>query len=471
MKRIYIGIAVAAGLMLSACEAIESPVVLEPSDEVVSPQDPSADGEDGFIFTASLGTDTKTYTEYDPTWGIYKLLWSENDQIIIWDADTMDPEEQGLYEFCSILNGAGTAYAEFVGKMEAATYVALYANSYFYPEDGLPCIGLSDYQYYSRPDGIQDHMYPMIAVSDSRNFEFQNICSILKFNITGNGELLDHMVISSGNGEPLAGKATVGFDEVFEPYLMFSESYYSEITYDCAQYLSDTPIECYVVVPAQLYEGGLDITLFTDHGVMEVSTAPGIQPKRSQIHEVPVDFVVERTLAEEVSGEYAVTGTYYGGNYAEWTLTITPDEYEGNKVWIDCVTYFSKEAHEQGWGDFGVYAYVSSGLSTLTLPCGQMCGANSDTPAWVQDENDVFELWTWEFTEDGGIAFGSAESVTFYNNRAGGWYTYDAPFVLSVNSYSLYAAALMDAGSMVLTRIEPEVDESFSATIEGVETR
>lgn len=472
MKRIYIGIAVAAGLMLSACEAIESPVVQGSVIGEVTAQDPSAGGEESFIFTAAIGADTKTYLDYDSSYGIYKLRWSEGDQILLWNADQIGESETPAYEFCQIIKGAGTSVAEFVGKMEADTYVAVYAYGNYYPVNGLSSIGLPDYQYYPDGGNIQNYVYPMIAVSDTRNFEFKNIGSILKISITGNGELLDRIIVSSGNGEPVCGQAVVGFDEAYEPYLEFLEGQCgSEIEYRCGQYLSDTPIECYVVVPAQLYEGGLDITLFTDHGVMEVSTAPGIQPKRSQIHEVPVDFVVERTLAEEVSGEYAVTGTYYGGNYAEWTLTITPDEYEGNKVWIDCVTYFSKEAHEQGWGDFGVYAYVSSGLSTLTLPCGQMCGANSDTPAWAEDENDVFELWTWEFTEDGGIAFGSAESVTFYNNRAGGWYTYDAPFVLPVNSGSLYAQMLMDAGSMVLTRIEPEVDESFSATIEGVETR
>ena len=100
MKRIYIGIAVAAGLMLSACEAIESPVVQGSVIGEVTAQDPSADGEESFIFTAAIGADTKTYLEYDSSYGIYKLRWSESDQILLWDADKMDPDEQGRYEFC-----------------------------------------------------------------------------------------------------------------------------------------------------------------------------------------------------------------------------------------------------------------------------------------------------------------------------------------------------------------------------------
>jgi hypothetical protein len=447
MKRIYIGIAVAAGLMLSACEAIESPVVQGSVIGEVTAQDPSAGGEESFIFTAAIGADTKTYLDYDSSYGIYKLRWSEGDQILLWDADKMDPDEQGRYEFCSILNGAGTSVAEFVGKMEADRYVAVYAYNDYYPIDGLPSIGLPDYQYYPDGGNIQNYVYPMIAVSDTRSFEFQNIGSILKISITGNGELLDRIIVSSGNGEPVCGQAVVGFDEAYEPYLEFLEGQCgSEIEYSCGQYLSDTPLECYVVVPAQVYEGGIDITFVTDHGYMDVSTADGIRTRRSQIHDIPdVEFVVERGFAEQVTGEYYATGNSYFNDYSEWIANFYADEYDPNLIWID---------NPMNIGGYTIYAYVDSNLN-IVIPMGQTM------------ETEDYHLLLMSFNYDGNL-FDSGNVILTHNGD--GSYAADLGLALAVfsletgehkGSYDVFYP-----GTMTYTRQQTTQTESFNGTTE-----
>ena len=45
----------------------------------------------------------------------------------------------------------------------------------------------------------------MIAVSDTKDFEFQNLCSILKVSLTGDGEKLAAIHVISKANEALAG--------------------------------------------------------------------------------------------------------------------------------------------------------------------------------------------------------------------------------------------------------------------------
>ena len=72
MKRQLIGMAIAAGAMLSACQTLENP------KEFDAPVQDNAT-----IFTADLGPQTKTYLDFDAESGVYKTKWADRDGIII----------------------------------------------------------------------------------------------------------------------------------------------------------------------------------------------------------------------------------------------------------------------------------------------------------------------------------------------------------------------------------------------------
>lgn len=147
-----------------------------------------------------------------------------------------------------------------------------------------------------------------------------------------------------------------------------------------------------------------------------------------------------------ILGEYNVAGTFYGGSPAEWVMTIDKDEKDPTVVWIDTPVYFSVVA--ASWGDYHVYGNVSEDLKTITIPCGQPCGPNSEEPAWGDDKNDTFIFGTWEpgiYLHDSGV-------VTFTQQADGTWTTEDAPAAWPKVSVSLYVQMLMDPGSMVLTK-------------------
>ena len=143
-----------------------------------------------------------------------------------------------------------------------------------------------------------------------------------------------------------------------------------------------------------------------------------------------------------ILGTYSVSGTFYGGNAASWTMTMEKDENDPTVVWIDTPSYFAVAA--ASWGDYHVYGNVSEDLKTITIPCGQPCGPNSDEPAWCDDESDTFLFGSWE----PGIHLHDSGVVTFTQQGDGTWTTEDAPAVWPKASFTLYTQMLMDAGSM-----------------------
>ena len=364
MNRILSAFA-AACVLLSACETISPLEEQEVSAAVTNPSSSTSGSlqKDSVVFTADLGAQTKTYLEYDSSNGVYKLLWSESEQIIVWDYNTLSDEYSAKYEFCDMFSGAGTSTAQFIGSIEADRYVAIYANDYYFPIGGKPSIGLDTYQNYYAESISGD--YPMIAVSDTRNFQFQNLCSILKVKVKGNGESLSQIKVTSKAGEPLSGLATVEFEND-EPVLNFEEGY-ADVTLNCSSLtLSNEAQECYIVIPAQVYADGLELVFVTEDGqYMTVSTAKNIETKRSQMHEIAVSFE-EDSLPD---GMYVV-GTVAGqpirlvedasisGRYDRFVVLDGNPFYivkweGGSKTQYDIeyqTTYFGDLWYEYQWG-------------------------------------------------------------------------------------------------------------------------
>ena len=323
MKKIFCGV-MSAFLMLTACETVR----LEPSDSSSDNIDPV----DSVVFTASLGVQSKTYLDYNGY--SYKALWSSDDNILIWDAACLNEENPTAYELCSISSGADTETAEFMGTMKADTYVALYAPYYDYPKEGFPCVHLPMEQYMKIRDGeynLDDYAYPMVAFSDSKNFEFQNPCSILKVSITGNGEYLESVTVSATNGEPMCGPV-VFLSNYGEYEMVFygeteADGVYSWVDFYAGAYLSGTPVDCYIVVPAQYYSGGLDFYVQTREGIMTVSTGSTVTTTRSKYYDVAIDYVTEVVKEPIPDGVYHVPSnmilTY--DNASEYVMTETTD--------------------------------------------------------------------------------------------------------------------------------------------------
>ena len=288
--------------MLSACENVQIPEPETPQDQVV--------------FTANLDADTKTYLEWDGE--VYKTRWNKDDYIYVFDPKT------GNSERCSIVEGVGTSQAKFVGTLEADEYVAVYGNEAYSYEEDQYMIWLSEWQnsefLYFWNDETQTEeyesrwsngMFPMVAKSNDKSLEFQNLCSVLKLSLTGrSGDYLREIYLKSNDESvPMYGNAYIDMTQE-TPVLSFDENWYWGTSLRVEggwMPLSSDPQELYVVLPAQTYTGGFTITAETGSGSHEFVISEDIEMRRSRI----------RNLSLPLGSD--VWGIYCSGDYRELT--------------------------------------------------------------------------------------------------------------------------------------------------------
>ena len=304
MKNIIYGTAVAAAVMLSACE-------------MLAPQQ----GTDQKVvkLTATIEGDTKTFLEWDGR--VFKTRWAEEDGFYVIDRDVDFTTVDDYDDYCGwfeISSGVGESAAEFIldeGCLPKR-YIAAYGEVWPDESTGQFMIELPDYQERSLHEnkngdlvqGFDDWYYPMLAIGEGKEVHFKNICSVLKINVTGNGEILQNVKVSSmDEGVYLAGIARLDLNSVRPGLIFLTEPFeddddvelYTDIMFDPSVYdyekdetieavLSDDPIECYIVLPAQNYPSGLKVTLFTDEGFMEFTTDSDLAFRQSELREIPV---------------------------------------------------------------------------------------------------------------------------------------------------------------------------------------
>ena len=355
--------------LLSACEAIQPQEEIRPSGSISGSGAQSSSN----LITANIGTDTKTYLEWDGE--VFKTRWSEYDNIFLIE----ERDDSLIFEKCPLVSGAGTSSATFASNLEVDTYLALYATGGNY-SDGRLYVRLPDSQYHASfdangKDNIRDFYYPMVAKSSTTTLDFYNLCSILKFSVVGDGEILYRVSITSNDqSECLSGSGIVDFGTTVPTMSMDEAVSVPYVNYYVHQVLSDTPVECYVVLPAQVYESGFTIELYTDTGVMSLATGENVVLEQSKIHNVPqIEFAPQYEYTWGLVGEYDWN---QDGN-TDWDSDITMTKEENFWVlrnqYLEAYSYF-KFRYNGSWdvnlggvvyydeetGDNNYYPYVNN---------------------------------------------------------------------------------------------------------------
>ncbi len=368
MKRILFGTFVAIAAMFSACQSLEQP---NATVKVI-------EGEQ-ITFTASLGVDTKAYLDYDEASKVYKTKWSADDRIIV-----MARQDDGSYvnEFAVIAEGAGTTNAKFSGTLESDDYIAYYGYCWLDNETGTVMPQLLQYQgwqeQYDEAAGswvrknFIDRYFPMYAESNDKNFEFQNLCSVLKVSLTG-ADYIDNIVFTPNDPTmAVAGRSFIEFDEAGEPEIVMandSTAMYSVI-YQLGMTLDPvTPTDCYIVLPPATYKGGFTITVNSVSGCLTRTINEDVVFERSQIRSLsPI------TYKDENLSDWAIIGSM-----SNWSEDI-PMTYEGdgiyqlNDFYLTPTDEFKFRANGDWATNFGLYDYeVVSPNTTVYLYTG---GAN-----------------------------------------------------------------------------------------------
>lgn len=245
-------------------------------------------GESTFSICASIENDGLTKTYMDSGDGdIFHVMWSEGDEIAVYD-------DGGISEY-SLNEGAGTRLASFAGSRLVSG-----SCSAFYPYDMVRSVSgnefrirLPEQQNYVE-NSFSPGSYPMVAAGSPDNLMFHNLCSVIRLFITGNVKL-DKIVFSPRDLQTfVAGDAVVSDDK-----LRMCDDGSREITLNVGgMVLSENENSSFdIVVPAQTYENGFDITLVSIAGsVMTKSYDKTFTTEKSCIHFAkPFRFVPERS--------------------------------------------------------------------------------------------------------------------------------------------------------------------------------
>ena len=287
MKRKLIGMAIAAGAMLSACQTLENPTEFDAPVQ-----------DNATIFTADLGPQTKTYLDFDAESGVYKTKWADGDGIIILASQSDSTTFTGAYGY--LVDGIGTTSGKFASNISGEHYLAFYGYrsnaSNLAKGEILPFFLEEQYSRQSADStgvsGVEksfsDYAFPMYAESDSTVFQFKNLGGILKMSLTGT-DYISSIYITSNSGVKMSGGSRI----IMNDNGGFTTEMVDSLSSDFVRYvlnakLSETEAtDCYIVLPPQTYTGGITIKINSVSGQMIKTISSDFTLERSQIRAIP----------------------------------------------------------------------------------------------------------------------------------------------------------------------------------------
>lgn len=364
MKKLTIIAIAAAALALAACTQEKSIVPADSGMTEITATHLST--RSALETTYSLGSD-------DPN---YAILWDAPDKILV-------GYPGAVAEFTST-NTEPSEEATFTGKLPEGRgdlygiYPAASGNTV--NSDGTFSIAFKAEQ--DAVAGSYDkEAFPAVAVSESKNLSFQNVCSLLALTVGDEGVT---MITLKGNGGACfyGGTFTVSADGSEPEIDDFTEDVY-EITLT-ADGTFDTSKTYYMSVPPITFEDGVIFTLtYEDGNTTDVVLAKSVTAERNKVHIVPT------LQGDPYNGhEYVDLGLPSGLKWATCNVGATkPEECGDYFAWADTEPYYEsisddgtvtwKEGKEEYAYDWPSYLWVDhtindlNGITKYTLDDGQ----------------------------------------------------------------------------------------------------
>ena len=255
--------------------------------------------------TAVIEESPETRTTLGPElYGASKVLWTEGDRIGIF----LDTEE-GVHPF-NLVEGAGTGQAVFSGYGSGSRYTAVYPLSIASGMgDGEVYVTLPYEQDYSEGT-FSSGSYPMVAVSNSSDLSFRNLCSVLKISMTGRHAVTGLVFRTNDSSVKVSGPATVSLSDPDKPVLTMSPDGCDSLKLVVNGVVLDDekPTDFYLVLPAQAYKGGFTVRVITETGYMEKSLDTDFTMQRARKHDAR-QFELKLDEGVDPSKTLAGTGT------------------------------------------------------------------------------------------------------------------------------------------------------------------
>lgn len=268
------------------------------------------------------------------------VVWAANDAINVLTASNN--------EKYTLTEGAASKEGTFSGNPVTGDAYAVYpynASATF--ADGVITTTLAATQN-ARDKGFGNNLNLAVAQEDNGTFAFKNVCGLIKFQIKGDN--IGKVVISGNNGEDLAGKVNISFNDQGEPVYEVVDGSKTVIvqTYNGAVMAPGT---YYAAVLPQTFSKGITITCkpyaFKTDAVIKKVYAPkdlvkkgegALELKRAGI--VPVGYI-DRGPVWDYSGQQVFVGAIRGsdtahGHYLDMSTGRTIFPIGANAYAVNC---------------------------------------------------------------------------------------------------------------------------------------
>ena len=283
-----------------------------------------------------------------------RMLWSEDDQVLVFDGQTkgcvytIDDESVGM------TSGEFVFYKEVKGQTASRTinhkvaYYPFNKSVFCDPAEAddeiyvLSGINLPDEQKYVS-GSIDPLAFPMAAVGDMEDDElsFRNICGVLNLKLCGDCEVVS-IKLTGNNSEKLSGSADVTLKGDYKkPEVRLSSYANSSVSLVCSKEKvllnQDNPVDFMMVIPPTEFAKGFKVTV-TDANFNEYvyETDERMSVERSSVLTIPAKLKGSEIVNPDADEMLTVLNKRY--KYYEMLITV-PESVKaaGNVIrWNRC---------------------------------------------------------------------------------------------------------------------------------------
>ena len=285
---------------------------------------------------------TRIYVNQD-----YKVLWDEGDKVSIFNLKDANDE----YRFTGQTGDNGGTFelvkdfSEEGVSIDHRYAVYPYSRSTSIDMKGVLSVELPSTQHYREHSfGSGDNL--MVAATDSKEFQFKNVCGYLVLKLYGEGVTVSSITLKGNNGEKLAGKATVTIPVEGLPSIRMDNDASAEITLTCTNpvQLGLTAEDCipfWFVVPPVTFSKGFTVSILEESGgTFDIETTRSISIERSHLSKMSA-VEVEKGNTPDPTPEAVDLGLSV--KWASFNLGASkPEEFGDYYAWGEITTYYEE---------------------------------------------------------------------------------------------------------------------------------
>ena len=314
-------------------------------------------------FTVSMAEaiDTRTYFEADNS-----VVWSNNDRIGLF-SDIQDVE---VYYIDGEPDGSN---AKFWGNpISGKKFYAFYpfTPDYFNPSDRMK-LKAEFWGGWMEGNTID---LPMVAISNSNNLQFRQVCGIFKFTLTGKNTIRQ-LSLRSNNGEIIRGTGYIDLTEDVPLFKIDTSDEYSYVFNYCVCFNDlepGVPVSYYFPVPVITLEKGFSLRIDgTDKATGEEFTLVKSIGEPITIHraeiisfsDIDTDAMLEEGIIHVAAVKLKKTSLELKSGDIEWLFyEVVPVEADNYAV-----NWSSSNPNVATVDECGNVKAISEGTATITV--------------------------------------------------------------------------------------------------------